>query len=46
MDLLNEFGGKKSHGQEIIIVIELMWIIYGIIIYLCKEKKVNNRWDC
>lgn len=38
--------GEKNHGQEIIIVIELMWIIYGIIFYLCVEKKVNNQWDC
>ncbi len=45
MDLLDEFG-EKNPGQEMIIIIELMWIIYGIIIYLCLEKKVNNQWDC
>jgi hypothetical protein len=41
VDLLDEFG-KKNHGQKIIIIIELMWIIHGIISYLCVEKKVNN----
>jgi hypothetical protein len=41
MDLLDEFE-KQYHGQKMIIVIKLMWTIYGIIIYLCVERKVNN----